>query len=140
MPVESPNEMSSVERYQNPIRHAYKIVTTEVRGIDEEATLQTAIKSVNDSIGADGFVPTLLVYGALPRMGLTNEKPTPSTFQRAVALRKATEEMKKHFAKTQFSSEMQTRNGPDTSNLHGAPIASHVLVYRSKIDKWDGRY
>jgi hypothetical protein len=27
-----------------------------------------AFKAINDSAGPDGIVPTLLVYGALPRM------------------------------------------------------------------------
>lgn len=98
------------------------------------------VKSVNDSIGPDGLVPTLLVYGALPRLGFPTDRPTPPTFQRAVALRKATEAMTKHFAKTQVSSAVRTRNGPDTSDIHTAPIDSHVLFYRSELDRWDGPY
>lgn len=138
VPIETPNSMSYVERYHNPIRHAFKIVTAEAPDLDPEAALQTAVKSVNDSIGPDGLVPTLLVYGALPRLGFPNECPTPSTFQRAVALRKATEAMSKHFAKSQVSTAVRTRNGPDTSDIHSAPLDSHVLVYRPELDRWDG--
>lgn len=52
-----------------------------------------AVKSVSDSVGSDGLVPALLVYGTLPRLGLPHEKLTPSTVQRATALRKTTAEM-----------------------------------------------
>lgn len=140
VPIESPNSMSYVERYHTPIRHAYKIVIAEATELDAEAALQVAVKSVNDSIGPDGLVPTLLVYGALPRLGFPNDPPTPSTFQRAIALRKATEAMTKYFAKSQVSNAVRTRNGPDTSDIHSAPIDSHVLVYRPEIDKWDGPF
>lgn len=78
--------MSYVERYHTPIRHAHKIVTTEATDLDTDAGLQIAVKSVNDPIGPDGLVSTLLVYGELPGLGIPNDKPTPSKFQRAVEL------------------------------------------------------
>ena len=52
--------------------------------------------------------------------------------------RKATEAMSKYFAKSQVSAAVRTRNGPDTSDLHSAPLDSHVLVYRPELDKWEG--
>lgn len=140
VPIESPNSMSYVERYHTQIRHAYKIVTTEAPDLDAGVEQQIALKSVNDSIGPDGLVPTLLVYGSLPRLGFRTDKPTPPTFQRAVALRKATEAMSKHFAKSQVSNAVRTRNGPDTSHIHSAPLKSHVLLYRPERDGWDGRW
>lgn len=93
VPIESPDSMTYVKRYHAPIRHVYKIVTSEALELDPEAALQINVKTANDSIGPEGIVPTLLVYGALPRLGLPSEKPTPSTFQRVLALRKATEAM-----------------------------------------------
>lgn len=140
VPIESPNLMSYVERYHAPIQHSYKIVLAEAAELDAEAAFQIAVKSVSDSIGPDGLVPTLLVYGALPRLGFPNDPPTQPTFQRAIALRKATEAMTKHFSKSQVSSAVRMRNGPDTSDIHSAPIDSHVLVYRPELDKWDGPF
>lgn len=84
VPIESPNSMSVLEGYHTPIRHACNIVTSEAPDLDEEAALQIAVKSVKDSTGQDGLVPTLLLYGALPRLGFPNDKPTPSTSQRAI--------------------------------------------------------
>lgn len=82
MPIASPNSMSYVERYHTPIRNTYKIVTTEAPDLDAEAALQVAVKSVTESMGPDGPVTTMLVYGALPRFDFPTEKPSPSTFQR----------------------------------------------------------
>lgn len=85
--------MPYVERYYTPIQHAYQIVTSEVLDLDAEAVLLIAVKFINHSTGPDGLVPTLLVYGALHRLGFSRAKPTKSLFQPAVALKKATEQM-----------------------------------------------
>jgi hypothetical protein len=68
VPVEAHNSVGKVERYYTVIRRAYSIVTAELRDIDKGMALQMSFKAINDSIGPDGLVPTLLVYGAYPRM------------------------------------------------------------------------
>ena len=52
------------------------------------ATLQMAVKAVNDTAGPDGLVPTLLVYEAYPRMSNLDPLAPPITDQAAV-IRKA---------------------------------------------------
>ncbi|KAI0990806.1 hypothetical protein K3495_g17381 [Podosphaera aphanis] len=47
-----------------------------------------AVKAVNDTAGYNGLVPTLLVFGAFPRITAT-DSPTPSTMQRAAAIKAA---------------------------------------------------
>lgn len=69
VPIESPNQMGFVERYHTPIRYACKMVTSEAPDLDEEGTLQIAVKWVNNYTGPDDLGHTLLVYGALPRLG-----------------------------------------------------------------------
>ena len=86
-----------------------------------------AVKAVNDTAGPDGLVPTLLVYGAYPRM--TNlDPPTPSIIDRAAAIRKAMSEIAKLRAKQAVSSALNHRNGPDTTSVHDLPLNSKVLV------------
>src|SRR5271170_6297437 len=53
-----------------------------------------AVKALNDSTGPNGLVLTLLVFGAFPRMS-DSDVPAPSIQQRAVAIRKAMEEITK---------------------------------------------
>jgi len=98
VPVEAHNSIGIVERYHGPIRRAYTIITTEIRDIDKDMALQMAFKAVNDSAGPDGLVPTLLVYGAYPRMS-EYEAPTATIAQRALAVRKAMAEIQKLRAK-----------------------------------------
>jgi hypothetical protein len=68
VPIEAYNSISIIERYYSPIRRAYLIVLTKIPSISRDIALQMAFKAINDTIGPDGLVPTLLVYGALPRM------------------------------------------------------------------------
>ena len=58
------------------------------------ATLQMAVKAVNDTAGPDGLVPTLLAYGAYQRMS-NLDPPTLSITDQAAAIRKAMAEMVK---------------------------------------------
>ena len=75
--VKAYNSVGIVKRYHSPIRRAYHIVMTEIPGIDKEMVLQMAFKAINDTAGLDGLVPTLLVYGALPRM-VEYDAPSPT--------------------------------------------------------------
>jgi hypothetical protein len=47
-----------------------------------------AFKAINDSVGPDGLVPTLLVYGVFPRI-TKYDSPSPTVTQRATVLKKA---------------------------------------------------
>ena len=60
----------------------------ECKNIQKELALQMAIKAVNDTASPNRLVPTLLVYGAYPRMGKL-DLPAPSVMDRAAAIWKA---------------------------------------------------
>ncbi len=90
-----------------------------------------AVKAVNDSVSPDGLVPTLLVFGAFPRMTDLDD-PVPTISQRATAIRKAIEEITKIRAKLQVNTALNTRNGPITEHIHDLPINSDVLVQREQ--------
>lgn len=112
--------MSYIEHYHAPIRYAHGIVIFAATKLDARAALQIAVKSVRDSIGPDSLVPTLFVNGALPRLGFPNDSPTSSTFQRAIALRGATDAMTKNFSKSQLLNAVRTRKEPDTLDIHSS--------------------
>jgi len=57
-----------------------------------------AFKAINNSVGPNGLIPTLLVFGAYPRI-VESDAPNPTVIQQAAALKKAMEEVKKLRAK-----------------------------------------
>lgn len=140
IPVEAAHSVSIVERYHSPLRRALNIIHMESPDIGFECALQMAVKAINDSVGPDGLVPMLLVFGALPRLRLPTDHPMPSTFKRAVALGKATSTMSKHFASRQVRDALNTRNGPDVTDIQSTPIGAPILVYRPEKDLWDGLF
>lgn len=92
-------------------------------------TLQIAIKVVNDSIDPNGISPTFAVIGCILRLGLLRDRPSPSTFQRVITMKKATTALTKYFASRQIQDALQTRNDPSVTDILSAPIGSHALVY-----------
>ena len=76
MLVEAYNLIRIVKRYHSPLWRVYQIITVEIPNINKDTALQMAFKAINNSIGPNGLVPTLLVFGAYPR--ITNlDAPSP---------------------------------------------------------------
>jgi hypothetical protein len=92
VPVEAHWLIRAVERYYAVLCRAYLIVRDETLDALSDAALQMAVKAVNDTAGPDGLVPTLLVFGAYPRM-MEYDPPALSIAQRAMAIRKAITEV-----------------------------------------------
>ena len=53
-----------VECYYSPLRRIYYIITAELLNISKDMALQMAFKAINNSIGPNGLIPTLLVFRA----------------------------------------------------------------------------
>jgi hypothetical protein len=143
VPVEAHNSIGMVERYHGPLRRIYQILRVELPDLSEEATLQMAFKAINDTAGPDGLVPTLLAFGAYPRM-TDLDAPSPTVTQRANAIKKAMAEVRKVRAERQVADALAQRNGPRTSHIHDLPINSPVLVWREgntgQPGHWDGPF
>jgi len=88
-----------------------------------------AVKAVNDTAGPDGLIPTLLVYGAYPRIS-NLDPPAPSITDQAAAVRKAMAEIVKLRAKQTVNSALYHRNRLDTTPIHNLLLNSEVLVWR----------
>jgi len=86
-----------------------------------------AVKAVNNTTSPNGLVPTLLVYGAYPRISNLGP-PTPSITEQAAAIRKAIAEIVKLRAKQTINSTLHYHNRPDTTLVYNLPLNSKVLI------------
>jgi DeoR/GlpR family transcriptional regulator of sugar metabolism len=69
--IEIHHSIGKIEKYHGSVRRAYEIIMKELGiAISSFNAFQIAIKSVNDTAGPDGLVPTLLVFGAYSRLTL----------------------------------------------------------------------
>jgi hypothetical protein len=98
VPVEAHWSIGIVERYHGVLRRIYFIIREELPGLSNTMILQMSVKAVNDTAGPDGLVPTLLVFGAYPRL-IDSDPPALSVTKRAAALKKATTEVRRLLAK-----------------------------------------
>ncbi|POS84970.1 hypothetical protein EPUL_002442 [Erysiphe pulchra] len=74
-----------------------------------------AVKAVNDSVRPDRIVPTILVFGAYPRM-TKNSPPSLSVTSRAEAIRKATKYIQRIQAKTSLEYDEKIKDGQDLTS------------------------
>ncbi len=142
VPVEAHWSIGIVERYHAVLRRAFRIIVQEISTTNEMA-LQMSCKAVNDTAGPDGLVPTLLVFGAYPRMSQL-DPPAPTIAQRAQAISKAMAEVRKAYADRQVREALATRNGPSTTAVLDLPLQSDVLVWREgntgHLGTWSGPF
>ena len=66
VPIKAYNSIRKVKWYYMLLYCIYKIISSELKGISKELTLQMAVKAINNFTNLDGLVPILLVFGAYP--------------------------------------------------------------------------
>jgi hypothetical protein len=129
VPVEAYNSVSKIKRYHSFLRQAYKIICDKLRDTktSTEVSLQIAIKTINDSAGPDGIIPTLLVFGAYPRI-TNNSALSPTTTKKTEAIRKTSNKIRQYYTKRHIEDALRIRNGLDITAIFKLPIQSDVKV------------
>ena len=132
MPVEAHHSIKKIERYYIPLRRAYDILSIEAPQIGREERLQSAVKAVNDTAGPDGLIPTLLVYGAYPRLN-REDKPTPSNTARVRAIEYIIDDVRRSNAKIAIIEAIRTTRRLDVAAVLRLLLNTKVLVWREKL-------
>ena len=101
--------------------------------VDKTLLLQMAIKAMNETLGPQGLVPSLLVLGELPRIYTASETPQnrDTLGERATMVHAARTEIQRIMAKMRVARGLR----------HSVPLAANraydpgdqVLVWREKI-------
>jgi hypothetical protein len=65
--VEAHNSLGIEERYHGQLRRVYKKFEHEFPHVGPALLLRIAVKAINDTMGTNGIVPSLLVFGVVPR-------------------------------------------------------------------------
>ena len=91
--------------------------------------LKMAVKAVNDTTSSNGLVLILLVFGAYLRMH-SIDLSAPTIIQRAAAIEKAIEQVRKIRAKNKMIYTLNTRNGPLVDLVHDLLLNFNILVLR----------
>lgn len=67
-PAEAHYCISIIEHYHRPLQQVYSIITFEISGIKPDLVLHIFFKDINNSMGLNGLIPILLIFGTYPRM------------------------------------------------------------------------
>ncbi len=126
-----------VKRYHAELRRAYQMIFEDLDNetvMIKEMILQMTVKTINDIVGLDELVFTLLIFDVYSRMHVMNS-PISSISQRVMIIEKAMTEMRKFRAERQVADALNTRNDLIIISIHDLLLNSDVLIWRED-KKW----
>jgi len=143
--IEAHSSLGIGERYHQPLRNTYRKLRRENPNEKPELLLQFAVKGMNDTLGPEGIVPSLLVFGEYPPAFTTSENPRSRApaHLRAKMANEARVEMAKHMGKARVARALKHAVPPSADNPLKA--GDQVLVWKEKvvnnrIGEWLGPY
>jgi hypothetical protein len=126
--IEAHHSIEMMKRYHESLRRAYSIISIEISKIDSELALQMTFKIINDSIELNDLISTLLVFKVYFRMIEMNVSSSTIT-QRAIAMKKTMNEVRKLHAIRQINDALNTKNDL-ISLIHDLSLNFSVLMFR----------
>lgn len=72
--VETHNSLGAGEALHQPLRQIYRKIKHDHEDIPNAMLLRLAAKAMNDTMNEDGLVPSLLLFGIIPRFTIISTK------------------------------------------------------------------
>ena len=136
--AQSHNALGVGERYHAFLRDIYRKVRLQHPGVERSHCLSLSLKEMNDTDGYHGLGPTLLVFGAIPRIPVI-PMDLPAQMDCMKAMESARKEMASFMAMELISKAVRM-NVPSVAD-NDIVIGSRVLLYKEKPeDQWTGPY
>ena len=143
--VEAHSSLGICERFHQPLRTIYRKTMTSYPDTDRSLALALSVKSMNDTLGPEGFVPSALVFGEYPQVHTKSENPQQrlDLLQRSQLATTARNECQGIMAKMKVNRALRHKTSSASKTVH--EIGSKVLVWREKvhanrIEEWIGPY
>lgn len=133
--VESHNSIGLGERYHAPLRRIYNKIRTTSSSLSKESVLRLGLKAMNDTAAPNGLVPSLLVFGVLPRLPIANHS-FPDQVARMNVLQIARKEMETVVAQLRVRQALNSRI-PAAANMIINPGDS-IYVFRETDRRYHG--
>lgn len=127
--TESHNSLGKGETYHSILRRFYNKVKLTHPQLSKELRLSMALKALKDTAGPNGLVPTLLMFGVMPRIPPA-PAAYPDTNARLEAMQAACDELEVINARARVRQALKKRP-PPAASLVLSPCQP-VYVYREK--------
>jgi hypothetical protein len=134
--IESLNSIGICERFHHPLRQDYTKLRGEYPTMPVDVVLQCAVHALNSTMGPEGLVPCLLVFGALPRIPHVNPTHPVSTRRRFTLMRTAREEYTRIVAKSRVAAGLNHQ--PPASADEVYEPGDSLYEHREKLKSWSG--
>lgn len=143
--IESHSSMGIGERYHAPLRNTFRKLRLTYANVEPSLLLSLSVFAMNNTLGLEGVVPSMLVFGEFPSLRTLHEAPTPraTLVARAQIANSARKEMEHHMARLRLHRALRHRV-PKSADARLQP-GDKVLVWREKlvnnrIGEWVGPY
>ena len=121
-------------RYHGLLRTIYRRIKKEFPDIDDNLALKSAVKAMNDTLGPEGLVPSLLAFAINPRYIPPGLDPDlPNQRQRHEAMKFAQEEFSRISNRLLIQNDL--RSNVSSSVDKNFEVGDLVQVYRDEL-KW----
>lgn len=131
--VASHNSMGQIESSHGPLRRVFRVLTEKYPNLSDNLRLRLSVKSLNDTAGPKGLVPSLLVFGVIPSLGNT-DADLPNQEERFRAMHEARNEAATITAEKRIRLALRTNIPP--SAKYQLKEGQRVLVYSEKKLRW----
>lgn len=132
-PVEVHNAMGRRERYHTPLRRIYSVLSGLNPSLNAKTTLSLAAKEMDDSMGPEELVPSLIIFGVMPSVLVIN-KSLPEQRERMEYLSLVPAEMATLTAEIYISQAIKSRLPPATPFLFSTGY--QIRVYKKVERRW----
>ena len=135
--VEAHNSFGIGERLHALLRCIYRKIKNDFPQISPDILLELTVKAMNDTNGENGLVPSLLVFGIIPRFPIISSH-LPTHRQRMKVLSEAPMEMNAFISERRISRILHRNIAQATDHIY--QVGEEVLVYREGPDQWMGPF
>ena len=118
-----------------PMKRIYRKIKVNNQDMRKDVLLKLAVKAMNDTIGLNGLVPSLLVFGIIPRFPIIASE-LPQQAARMKALAEARAEYEAIVAELRITAAMKHAVPAAASRVYAEGDA--VLVFRERDKEWCG--
>lgn len=131
--ISSHNSMGKIESSHGPLRRIFRILTENYPRLSDNMRLRLTVKSLKDTAGPKGLVPSLLVFGVIPSLGNTDAE-IPGQEERFQAMKEARKEAATIYAGKRIRLALHSNIPPSAKYI--LKQGQQALAYSEKQKRW----
>lgn len=134
--TESHNSLGAGEKYHGTLRTIYRKLSVDFPSVSDHTRLSCAVHAINTSMGPEGIIPCLLVFGSFPRLLSPYNEPFRKNSSRFKMMATAREEYASIVLKQRIQLGIR-KIPPPAANFAYSP-GDLCYVFREKEHHWSG--